>query len=257
MPNQTNKAFTLIELLVVISIIALLIGILLPALGAARQSAQSIKCATQMRQFTQANHMYANDNDDSIVPARSGGSNIDVTDYWAHDLYPYIGQGELDQSGAAIELDTADADNVFVCPSSINGYKFSDDNEQEPNMASPWYRYTYSFNLLAPHWSLKRAGIDGTWDYIVSGGAKLTSIMRPTETAFLLEGSGYYINTDMYWLGGAYPTLATGLAPHNSDSANVPYYDGHTANVKPRTEVPMNSDAIFWGGSNQTNTYKD
>ncbi len=60
--------FTLIELLVVISIIALLIGILLPALGAAREVARSVKCLSHMRQLGLTLDIYANDNKESFPP---------------------------------------------------------------------------------------------------------------------------------------------------------------------------------------------
>jgi len=63
-----NRGFTLIELLVVISIIALLIAILLPALGAARKSARLIACASNLRQLGIATHAYAADNNE-VIPA--------------------------------------------------------------------------------------------------------------------------------------------------------------------------------------------
>ncbi|WP_432799494.1 prepilin-type N-terminal cleavage/methylation domain-containing protein [Poriferisphaera sp. WC338] len=67
-PTSQRGAFTLIELLVVISIIALLIGILLPALSAARNTARTISCASNMRQVTTALLIYATDNRDSFPP---------------------------------------------------------------------------------------------------------------------------------------------------------------------------------------------
>ena len=72
MKRKTEKRFTLIELLIVISIIAVLAGMMMPALGASRERSSSISCVNNQKQLGIATSFYTDDNRGSI-PGATGG----------------------------------------------------------------------------------------------------------------------------------------------------------------------------------------
>ncbi|QDU33270.1 hypothetical protein KS4_13150 [Poriferisphaera corsica] len=117
-----KRAFTLIELLVVISIIALLIGILLPALSAARQTAMTLQCLSNARNIGLATQMYANDNKGSL-PGTHGGlwvgipiqyGNAGRQYFLPYHLGSYLGT-KPDDNG---ELNT----EAVICPTAHDFY---------------------------------------------------------------------------------------------------------------------------------------
>jgi len=67
--HSQEEAFTLIELLVVISVISLLMGILLPVLGKARQAARRVACQANLHSLAMAFRMYLDDNNNIMPPA--------------------------------------------------------------------------------------------------------------------------------------------------------------------------------------------
>ncbi len=121
--RPARRGFTLIELLVVISIIALLIGILLPALGAARRTSRAVACLSNLRQQGIAMHTYATDNQGFLPWGVYGlkGSN-DTTDFSLFLMNAmgasFESWGELGRIG-----DSAQEEGlirIFSCPEAIS-----------------------------------------------------------------------------------------------------------------------------------------
>jgi prepilin-type N-terminal cleavage/methylation domain-containing protein/prepilin-type processing-associated H-X9-DG protein len=99
-----HQGFTLIELLVVVSVIAVLLGLLLPAVAQVRDAAQGSRCASNLRQMQVANFGYAADWDQQAVPVYSNdasGAHITPAGYWMGNP-SYLAQ--LDAPGAIPEF---------------------------------------------------------------------------------------------------------------------------------------------------------
>lgn len=118
MYRKNPTGFTLIELLVVISIIALLIAILLPALGAARESAKRIQCLANLRQLSTAAIAYSADNDGSMPPRSDIGLINGTFAIWVSGpswsnspLY-----GKYRRHGVLMDQGYSDSPEILYCP---------------------------------------------------------------------------------------------------------------------------------------------
>src|SRR5438552_948282 len=96
--GRKPRAFTLVELLVVIGIIAVLIGVLLPVLGRAREQANQTVCMSNLRQVALAFVQYANENKGWLPASARGGTHGTLSNPFAPEFIDYEPDRNLDQS---------------------------------------------------------------------------------------------------------------------------------------------------------------
>jgi len=121
-----SKGFTLVELLVVIGIIAVLIGVLLPSLNKARESARRTACLSNMRQLTTAWLMYANETKGFLVSAETGDATADT--HWQEGWVKDVPGNPATNTDAAVRAGAlwryTPAAEVYRCPSSFDKFNF-------------------------------------------------------------------------------------------------------------------------------------
>jgi len=150
---SAERAFTLIELLVVIAVIAILAGLLLPALAMAKDRSKSAYCANNLRQLIIATINYEDEQKSlplGYPPGISSSLNYDTI--WYMELQPYVGRKYKS---------TIQTNLVFVCPSSLDGGYGGYLTYAQNNFINTSAAIMSMKNIPHPSWTLMFGESDG------------------------------------------------------------------------------------------------
>lgn len=226
---RRHRAFTLIELLVVLSIIALLVAILLPALRAARETAWAAQCLSNQRQVLIGVHTYLADYDgDFMLPAPSTYYERGFNGVLVHQ--GYLNEAPSDSSTGYKAVGT------FHCAGS---YSRDLAYNHEAMMVAGGPGQEWRFAWLGSHYGYNYRHLWGI--YTPQNHAanpwigKLDEVHQPGKLYLIGDYTGHYWRAINYQWGLQQPTInqhPNGLHFRHQDRANIAYLDGHAAGQK-------------------------
>lgn len=228
--SRAPHAFTLIELLVVLGIIAVLLSLLMPALLKAREQANRIKCASNLRELMVAMMMYSNSEHDHGFPRAvyTPGQQLqlDNAGYLIPDTFGhsgYVGDNNVPASLFLLFKSEKLSPRLFICPSTDAEPAFV---TVDRDLSSNWEDFpkNVSYSLATPYPSTAAD----------RGGFAWKNTLNP-QFAFLADinpGTRGGSNPPNNVVGPAHDASATAMAAANSNNhrnhgQNVVYGDGH------------------------------
>lgn len=225
---RSRRAFTLIELLVVISVIAILMAVLLPALARAKEQGKRLVCASHVRSLGMANAIYADESDGWYVPIIDRTLGTDF--YWPANQRFRLLLGYKDKQGPGES--EWDAPKEYRCPSDLVAMQ-----ERQDEQYTSWI--SYGGNVT--DWYTPGTN----WMTMPFVGQRNTSVVSPGSELFFSEGNDWWL----HWKGANYqigwdvlghdtimPYKNVGcdgpVLYRHAEGVNLAFYDGHTEYMK-------------------------
>ena len=248
-PAREKEAFTLIELLVVISIISLLVTIMVPALGKARELARRAICANNQAAIGKGLALYASANGDNYPWVQASASWSAATGQ-NRATAPSAGANYSVSALLFVLVRDGQAAGLFICPSTLD--------KADPNTRSDtawyWDFSPYSVggteHLSYSYQSPLNVSTTGTPAYASGVGPAsdaLLAVLSERTPAYAGGAVGDTVRrADFPWDNPGDSDPRAGMSPNHTDGeyANVLYADGHVANTN-RADIGVNNDNIY------------